>query len=74
MFPGPAQLSLLVLEHAQLPGGRADHHSNIPFHSVLVDLHCEQWCMNSYVDLSFEGRTLSMRLDQLTTSNVAMAF
>ena len=30
--------------------------------------------VNSYVDLSFEGRTLSMRQDQLTTSNVAMAF
>ena len=26
------------------------------------------------MDLSFEGRTLSMRQDQLTTSNVAIAF
>ena len=30
--------------------------------------------MTTYVDVSFEGRTLSMRSDQLTTSNVAIAF
>ena len=30
--------------------------------------------VSTYVDVSFEGRTLSMRSDQLTTSNVAIAF